>query len=299
MNLLKFLGPSKILFSRISSYSLWTACAKNAAVAKLTFEALFLNALHQPPSGFEWVPLGKDTLMTTKPRRGLYRPFLEANNPSKPSLNWERVRSLREYVCSSYVRRPIEQNTGLTAKSNSCEVHRGQNRHDLIYSLRSWPRDLSVLCYKIMATSVPPTSNNTTCSWLLEQAVPSSSLVLASSSSEASSLSSSHSSASIPDISMPGNPAGLGMVGSEPTTPATSTLPPFSLPPYLQGPKESSNNANFQGKFLVNIYRCTFWNLCCATPQKLETVIFENHFNPTLIVGSTWIFFIVGGGQGK
>ena len=144
--ILNFLGLSKKFFSRISSYLLWTACAKNAAVAKLTFIwGPFLNALHQPPLGFEWVPLGKDTLMTAKPRRGLYRPFLEANNPSKPSLNWERVRSLREYVCSSFVRRPIEQNTGLTAKSNSCEVHRGQNRHDLIYSLRSWPRPFSFM----------------------------------------------------------------------------------------------------------------------------------------------------------
>ena len=31
-------------------------------------------------------------------------------------------------------------------------------------------------------------------------------------------------------------------------TPSNNPLPPFSLPPYFPGPKESSNNANFQGK---------------------------------------------------
>jgi hypothetical protein len=30
-------------------------------------------------------------------------------------------------------------------------------------------------------------------------------------------------------------------------TPSNNSLPPFSLPPYFPGPKESSNNANFQG----------------------------------------------------
>ena len=30
--------------------------------------------------------------------------------------------------------------------------------------------------------------------------------------------------------------------------PSNNPLPPFSLPPYFPGPKESSNNANFQGK---------------------------------------------------
>ena len=69
-------------------------------------------------------------------------------------------------------------------------------------------------------------------------------LVLASSSSESSSLSSSHSSASIPEM---GNPASSGMVTELPSTPSATSLPTFSLPPYLQGPKESSNNANFQG----------------------------------------------------
>ena len=70
-------------------------------------------------------------------------------------------------------------------------------------------------------------------------------LVLASSSSESSSLSSSHSSASIPEM---GNPASSGMVTELPSTPSATSLPTFSLPPYLQGPKESSNNANFQGR---------------------------------------------------
>ena len=56
-----------------------------------------------------------------------------------------------------------------------------------------------------------------------------------------------------------GNPVTLGThpqihatgENNTPTTPSASSLPPFSLPPYLQSPKESSNNANFQGM-------CTF-----------------------------------------
>ena len=32
-------------------------------------------------------------------------------------------------------------------------------------------------------------------------------------------------------------------------TPSNNSLPQFSLPPYFPGPKESSNNANFQGEF--------------------------------------------------
>ena len=70
------------------------------------------------------------------------------------------------------------------------------------------------------------------------------------SSSEASSLSSSASGGS--GISKPGTspepvvtPQGHIPAG----TPHTTTLPPFSLPPYFPNQKESSvNNANFQGK---------------------------------------------------
>ena len=96
-------------------------------------------------------------------------------------------------------------------------------------------------------------SSVTTSNWLEHPIASVPISVLASSSSEASSLSSSHSSNSIPSTDM-GNPVTgthpqIHVTGESntPTTPSATSLPPFSLPPYLQSPKESSNNANFQG----------------------------------------------------
>ena len=63
----------------------------------------------------------------------------------------------------------------------------------------------------------------------------------------------------------PGNPPGVGEPASvnvitTPVSSSTTTLPPFSLPPYLQGSKESSNNANFQGNtvtlFIQELEEC-------------------------------------------
>lgn len=65
--------------------------------------------------------------------------------------------------------------------------------------------------------------------------------------SKTSSLSSSHSCASINEHSY--DPKTNNHQIAVQTTPtANCPLPPFSLPPYFHGPKESSNNANFQGR---------------------------------------------------
>ena len=64
------------------------------------------------------------------------------------------------------------------------------------------------------------------------------------SSSEASSLSSSASGGS---GSKPGTSPDPVNAGNNPAGTPTTTLPPFSLPPYFPNQKESVNNANFQG----------------------------------------------------
>ena len=115
----------------------------------------------------------------------------------------------------------------------------------------------SINCFQRWQIWHDSSSSVTTSNWLEHPIASVPISVLASSSSEASSLSSSHSSNSIPSTDM-GNPVTgthpqIHVTGESntPTTPSATSLPPFSLPPYLQSPKESSNNANFQGMFLL------------------------------------------------
>ena len=67
-------------------------------------------------------------------------------------------------------------------------------------------------------------------------------------------------------------------------TPSNNPLPPFSLPPYFPGPKESSNNANFQGKItIINFFwsSCSNWLDSCVI--LLPVMIFRTGSTPSAI----------------